>query len=95
MSSVGLGSRLGIASPDQKIAERRRDLAAGLVHDQQRDALKDEHRRQRDDDRLHAQDGDEKAVEGARTAMPMATPAATISEAATATGLAARRPAPH
>ena len=51
---------------DQKITERGRNLAAGLVHDQEGHALQDEHRGQGHDNRLHAQNRDEEAVEGAR-----------------------------
>ena len=50
----------------QEVGQRRRNLSAGLVHNQEGHALQNEHRRERDDNRLHAQDGDEKSVEGAR-----------------------------
>ena len=61
-----LRQEVGNRVADQEIAQRGGERAAGLVHHQQRDSLQDEHRRQSDDDRLHAQDRDEKAVEGPR-----------------------------
>ncbi len=46
-------------------AERGRDGAARLFHDEQRQALDDEHGREGDDDGLEPDIGDEEAVEGA------------------------------
>ena len=59
----GQHARNGI--PDQELAERRRDLAAWLVHHQQGHTLQDEHGGKGHHDRLQAQNRDEKAVERA------------------------------
>ena len=64
MTTSGIGSQPGIASPGRRLPRSGDDKAAGLIHHEQRHALQDEHRGQRHDDGLQTQHRDEEAVEG-------------------------------